>query len=219
VLITLTIGSLLMVSVMSATHGLSNAQARVQGRADHLAEARRAMQTILGELRNVRRDALRETSTVVGRRGIGAGNSDRIELQVIDNRQVRPDAAESDQYEVSFFLENRGDSPLPSLMCRKDHAFDDYPQDGGIVSVVAEGIVGLTIDYYFAGEWKREWVSTEPQPPQAVRVTIAAATTPNQTNRRDWNVVELSSVVTLHAARRIDIAQDQNAPRAGGQPR
>ncbi len=216
VLLTLTIGSLLVVSVMSATHGLSNAQARVEERADHLAEARRAMQAILGELRNVRRDALSEASPLVGRREIGAFDSDRIDLQVISSRRVRADAEESDQYEIAFFLEQRDGAALPSLMCRRDHSFDDYPIEGGIVSVVAENIVGLTFDYYFAEEWRREWPSTEPLPPQAVRVTIAASTPPSRTNRGGSKVVELSSAVALHAVQRQGGRQNQNSPPAGG---
>ncbi len=217
VLLALTIGSLIVVSAVSATRGMSRAQVSVRQRADRVAEARRAMDAIVGALRNVRRDPTFEAPIVIGHRGVGVADSDRIDLQVIGNRPVRADGIESDQYEMAFFLEQRGKG-MPALMCRRDHAFDEYPEEGGIVSVLAEGIVGLNFEYYFAGEWHQDWASTQPQPPQAVRVMLAAASPPDPTQKGAPEVLVLTSAIAIKVEAPQKPSPEQNKAAAPGGP-
>lgn len=198
----LTIGSLLVISAVSATQALTTTREKMDRRTERSAQARRALETITGALRNVRRDASEaDKPVVIGYRGDSSGG-DRINLAVIDDRRVRRDGPESDQYEVSFFLsatdQNR---PLPSLMCRRDHALDDHIEEGGIVTAVADGIVGLTFEYRAVDSWYNEWATTEMQPPEAVRVTVVAANKP-ESGAGSPDVLVLSTVVPIHAAAR-----------------
>jgi type II secretion system protein J len=210
VLVTLTIGSLLVVATVSATRSLTTAREAVDRRAARVGEARRAMEAIVGGLRNVRRDPIAGKPLVVGRSGgRGAGN-DAITFLAIDGRRVRAEGAESDQYEMSFRLSGAAEGRLPALLCRRDHGFDEYPEEGGVATVVAEGIVALSFEYYSKAQWYTEWPATEPRPPEAVRVTLVAATAPKPGSRRTPDTTVLSSVVTIHAN------QPEEQPRSGG---
>jgi len=198
-LVTLTIGSLLMVSVVGATRALSSSRESVDRRVARQAAARRAMETIVAALRNVRRDPIRDEPVLVGTRGEGGSQGDRIDLLVINDRRCRPDGAESDQYEVSFSLSQRPGATLPALMCRKDHAFDEYPEDGGLVTLVADGIIGLSFEYLSGEQWLDDWPADEQRVPDAVRVTVAASDTKTMPARNKPNVTALSTVVALGA--------------------
>jgi len=173
--VTLTIGSLLVVSVVSATRALARTRASIDRRVERSAAGRQALETIVAALRNVRRDPIRQKPVLVGHRGATPQEGDRIDLLVLSHRRNRAEGAESDQYEMSFSLEQRPGSAVPALVCRKDHALDDEPDDGGLVTVVAEGIVGLSFTYWSGEEWLNEWPALSPRPPDAVRVTVAAA--------------------------------------------
>ncbi len=198
-LVALTIGSLLVVSVVSATRALSRSRESVDRRVERQAAARRAMETVVAALRNVRRDPdpTRREPVLVGQSGAGSQGTDRIDLLVISDRRCRPDGAESDQYEVSFSLARPPGAELPALMCRKDHALDEYPEDGGLVTVVAEGIVGLSFEYLSGERWMNDWSALEPGPPDAVRVTVAAADREPASARAGPDVTVLSTVVAI----------------------
>lgn len=200
-LVTLTIGSLLVVATVSATRSLTNARRGVDERTARVAEARRALETIVAGLRTVRRDPSPDRALIIGRSGGQGRGQDQITLQAISDRRVRADGAESDQQEISFYLSPAGPAGEPSrLLCRRDHGFDDDPEKGGIATVIAEGIISLSFEYYSAGQWYPEWPPTEPRPPEAVRVTLAAAseTQPGPSRRRP-EVTVLTSMVAIHA--------------------
>jgi type II secretory pathway component PulJ len=222
-LVAMTISSLLVVSVVSATRALSSSRQGVDRRMARVASGRRAMETIVGALRNVRRDPLREQPVIVGQRG-GAGETggDRIDLQVIGDRQVRPDGAESDQYEVGFFLAKPTGQRLPVLMCRTDHGLDEHPEDGGIAMVVAEGIVGLSFEYYADGQWVHEWSSAEPRAPEAVRVVVAAVGPAPDDASAPPSPLVLATVVPIHVnpptAQQPPPPQQQQPPPPPGSP-
>ena len=225
-LVTLTIGSLLVVSAVSATRALAGSREALNRRVERQATARRAMETIVAALRNIRRDPIGQEPALVGKRGGSDLDGDRIDLLILDSRRCRPDGAESDQYEMSFFLTQRPETELPALMCRKDHAFDDKPYDGGLVTVVAEGIVALSFEYLSGQQWMPDWPETEQRPPDAVRVTVAATNTdaggegPALADRQ-LQVTQLSTVVALGKSRpptqRPGMTPEQGAP-AEAQP-
>ncbi|MHC4675971.1 MAG: PulJ/GspJ family protein, partial [Planctomycetota bacterium] len=199
VLVALTIGSLLVVSLVSATRALSNTRESVDRRIMRTSSARNALETIVAALRNVRRDPIRKKPAVIGYPG-EPDTGDRINLQVISDSRSRPDGQESDQYEVSFYLNMLEDQQLPSLMCRKDHGLDDEHEQGGMATVVAENIVGLSFAYRRSDvEWVNEWSEFEPDAPKAVRVTVAAIDAGLQDMPVESDVTVLSTIVPIHS--------------------
>lgn len=199
VLVTLTIGSLLVMSAVSATRALTGARASVDRRVERVSEARRAMEAIVAALRQVRRDPLGpEKPLVVGVSGGRNAGRDSINLQVISDRRARRDAIEADQHEVGFFLsEQKSDGRMPVLLRRRDHALDDHPDEGGVVMPVAEGIVSLSFEYLSGEQWYPEWPATEPRPPEAVRVTVVAATPPPKDSRLAPDTTVFSTIVPI----------------------
>ena len=198
VLLAMTISSLLVVTLVGATRTLSDARDRVQRRSDRLLEARHAMSAIVCAMQNVRRDPVSGERIIIGERGDKSGN-DRINILVVSDRTARPDSQETDQYETSFFLMKHTGGNFSDLVCRKDHALDDHPQEGGLATVVAEGIIGLSFEYYTGSQWQNEWTELESQPPVAIKITICATdTTENIKPNVPPDVIELSTIVAIN---------------------
>jgi hypothetical protein len=183
VLLAATISALLVMTVVSTTRSLTVSRDKIESRSSRRIEARNGLEAIVAAMRNVRRDGAGKDPVVIGHHG-GQGQNDRINLLVIDDRRSRSDGEESDQYEMTFYLWKPEGVAFPSLMCRKDHALDDYPERGGLATVVAEGIVGLTFEYYDGEEWREEWSDQETKPPREVRVTLTAV----ETDRKETNL-------------------------------
>lgn len=198
VVLALTISAILLGSLVTSTRAIARSREHTYARLDRTANAQRAMQTILGALRNVRRDPSQQAPLIIGKND--ANGSSRIDMQVIGDHPARADGVGTDQQEVGFYIE-RSAAGMPVLMCRRDIALDDKPTEGGVATLVAEGIVDLHFEYYQGGQWYREWASTQPQPPQAVRVTLSAASPARQGKQsggtQDREVVTLSAAVAI----------------------
>jgi len=196
-MLALTITALLVGSIVSATRTLTDSRKTAERRMERLTEARRAMNAIVAELRNVRRDVIADHPAIVGHTsGPDVGN-DRIDLLVTSDRRSRPDGAESDQYEVSFYLIRSSERRQTVLVQRKDHALDDHPDEGGIATVVAEGILALAFEYYTGSEWENEWSQLAPEAPEAVRVTVVAGNSDGDSSVRPADTITLSTVVRI----------------------
>lgn len=213
VLATLTISSLLVVCVMSATRGLTTTREKVGTRVERSLGARQAMDSIVSALRNVRHDPKQRYPVVVGRSGGRGAANDRIDLLVFSDLPARGDGAESDQYEVAFYLMQRPGQPFSSLVCRKDHALDDFPEDGGLVTVIADGITGLSFEYFSEEEWQTEWAREQIRTPRAVRVTVQASSLARGPSGEHVETSVLSSIVPLRAGKSQTVIQpEQNRP-------
>jgi prepilin-type N-terminal cleavage/methylation domain-containing protein len=204
VLAALTIGSLLVAAAVSATRALSGTRRVVDRQVQRQEAARAAIEAVVAGLRNVRRDPIRDEPIIVGTR---ERDGVRIDLLVIGDTRCRPEGAESDQYELSFFLGRPTGRPWTALMCRKDHAFDDQPRDGGMVMVVAEPIVGLEFAYLADGQWQEEWSALSTTPPEAVRVTVTAIDVEEGPSAGRPETTTLSTVVPI----RVDLPPAKSA--------
>lgn len=205
----LTIGSLLVVSAVSATRALAGTRQSVDRRVERTEAARVAMDAIVAALRNVRRDPISDEPVVVGTANDSGEMGDRIDLLVLSDVRVRRDGPESDQYETSFFLGRPAGRPHTALMCRRDHALDEGPRDGGIVTVVAERIVALTFSYYAGNTWQDEWPPLSVKPPEAVRVTVTAIDNEESLRGAAPETTTLSTVVPIH----VDLPPSKNPKR------
>lgn len=217
-IVALTISAMLLVSVVSTTRVLSGTRQSVERRVDQGAAARHAMETIVAALRNVRRDPTRERPVVIGRSGGRGTGNDRIDLLVISDVRGRPDGSESDQYEQSFYLTECPGRPGLVLLNRRDHALDDHPQEGGVGTIVAEGITTLSFAYYSGAEWRDEWSDLEVRAPEAVRITLTAVPAAPAEGPRPVEPVVLSTIVALHANEPVDDRAADRRRRAEARP-
>ena len=76
---------------------------------------------------------------------------------------------------------------------------DEFPEDGGIVSVVAEGITALVFEYLSDEQWLRDWSAFEPAPPQAVRVMVSATDVKSASRSGSRDTTVLTTVVSIGA--------------------
>ncbi len=215
-LLAMTISSLLVMCILSATRAISGSRDRVEKRSQRLLEARNGLESIVAALRNVRRDSVSPDHAILGHNGEG---NDRINLLVVSDKAARMGEEESDQYEMTFYLWKPSGRNLPLLMCRKDPAMDDHPEEGGVATVVAEGIVGLMFEYYTGEQWQNEWTELENRRPKAVRVTLAAMAGEREEVNRQSNEkpVVLSTIVAIHSSRGIMQSADTIEKNGGGQ--
>lgn len=214
-LVSLTLMALLTASIVSATRALTATRTRVDEHIAASAAARQGLEAVVAALRNVRRDPDRDHPLIIGESGDG-GNS-RLALQVISDIKARADSPESDQYEVGFTVWQRDDG-VPVLLCRRNNGLTDKPGMGGIATVVAEGIVGLSCEYYSQGQWQNEWTEAELGVPEAVRVTVAATGVPARraTGARISPAV-FSTIVAIHAEQPEDVGPQGQEGKQQGQ--
>jgi type II secretory pathway pseudopilin PulG len=217
VLLATTISALLVMTVVSTTRSLSTSRDKIESKSSRRLEARNGLEAMVAALRNVRRDGAGKNPVLIGYDG-GEGQNDRINLMVIDDRRCREDGEESDQYEMTFYLWKPEGARFPSLMCRKDHALDDYPERGGLATVAAEGIVGLTFEYYDGETWREEWSDQETKPPKMVRVTLAAV----ETDRKEtgWSMrpepMVLSTAVAIESETKRETNESKDDKQNAG---
>ena len=100
----------------------------------------------------------------------------RDEILVFNNRmQATRDLqynGDGMEFETHYRVED--DDLGPMLWQRRDPMPDAYPEGGGIVTPVVEGIMGLDIAVWNGIDWLDEWDSDEDGIPWAFRVTVTA---------------------------------------------
>ena len=101
------------------------------------------------------------TSTIfLGKR---AGNGMRLDFTSFSHFIMRADARESDQNELSYFIENDPkDSSRKNLMRREQNRIDEKPTEGGISQVMAEDVESLDFEFYDykSDQWEDDWDSS-----------------------------------------------------------
>ena len=100
----------------------------------------------------------------------------RDEILVFNNRmQATRDLqynGDGMEFETHYRVED--DDLGPMLWQRRDPMPDAYPEGGGIVTPVVEGIMGLNITAWNGLDWLDEWDSDEDGIPWAFRITVTA---------------------------------------------
>ena len=101
------------------------------------------------------------TNTVfLGKR---ASNGMRLDFTSFSHFIMRADARESDQNELSYFIENDPkDSSRKNLMRREQNRIDEKPTEGGVSQVMAEDVESLEFEFYDykSDQWEDDWDST-----------------------------------------------------------
>ena len=111
--------------------------------------------------------------------GVDEGDHDKITFETLSHVRYLKDAKESEQAEVSYFLESDPEES-GSFLLRKREASppDATPEEGGVTATLLEKVVGLNFRYYNAqkGEYADTWDSTKSDNlnklPRAVEMTL-----------------------------------------------
>lgn len=90
------------------------------------------------------------------------GSSHRLDFTSFGHYKTRADANESDQNEVSYFVDrDPDDNKVKALIRRYSPRIDDEPDEGGVQQVLARNVEGLELEFYDEQDdrWVDEWDS------------------------------------------------------------
>lgn len=132
----------------------------------HYHEMRQAMLRMSRELSMAYLSAHRDcedprSKTVFATRRSGGGM--RLDFTSFSHYKVRADANESDQNELSYFVDRDPDDPTQqALMRREATRIDEEPEEGGSEEVLAHRVTDLRFSFYNARDdrWEDDWDST-----------------------------------------------------------
>jgi general secretion pathway protein J len=119
----------------------------------------------------------KETTLFVGTdESAGGTPADNLDFTAYSHHRRDPEAKESDQTEIGYFL-RKGLEEESALMRREKKRIDASPLSGGKVYEVSSNILGLDLRYRDSeGAWSDSWDSraTEgtPRLPSAVEITL-----------------------------------------------
>jgi general secretion pathway protein J len=116
--------------------------------------------------------------------GTDSGKGARIDFTSFSHLRLYRDAHESDQNELSYYIDqDPHDSDENALVRREQRRIDEDPRKGGQVEVLIENVKGFELGYLenLTGEWVTTWDTTQAamQPnrlPTQVRIKL---TVPN----------------------------------------
>jgi general secretion pathway protein J len=100
------------------------------------------------------------TSTIF--QGKRASFGTRLDFTSFSHYKLRADANESDQNELSYFVEIDSEHPgRKNLMRREQNRIDEHPDQGGVEQVLAENVESLSFEFYDpkADRWEDDWDS------------------------------------------------------------
>jgi general secretion pathway protein J len=117
------------------------------------------------------------TATIFATRRVATGA--RLDFTSFSHFKTVADANESDQNELSYFIEaDRDDGSKKNLMRREQARIDENPEEGGAAQVLAENVESLEFSFYDAkaDQWRDEWDSRGPDSrnrlPKFVKITL-----------------------------------------------
>lgn len=123
------------------------------------------------------------------------GRVDRDEL-LLFNTRLRPirdnvDYGEGIEYETQYRVVDEAGGPV--LWQRRDAVPDEYPDGGGMVVPIVEGVAGIKLEAYDGESWLDSWESDFSGLPYAVRITVTVPITESPYDRP----VVLRTVVSI----------------------
>ena len=87
----------------------------------------------------------------------------RLDFTSFSHFVMRADAKESDQNELSYFIENDPkNARQKNLMRREQNRIDERPTEGGVTQVMAEDVESFEFQFYDSksDRWEDDWDST-----------------------------------------------------------
>jgi general secretion pathway protein J len=95
--------------------------------------------------------------------GKRANSGTRLDFTSFSHYKMRADAKESDQNELSYYVEHDPDhSDVKNLMRREQNRIDEKPEEGGTAQILAENVEELSFSFYDtkSDQWEDDWDNT-----------------------------------------------------------
>lgn len=205
-LIELILACVMMTILFSATYAsLSQAirsRDRAVARTAAYTRAGLAADLIARDVSNaLRASDLLEAKVAIVREGRAGSGLDGLLLFTHIDRPVRPASGqpEGDECETQYRLEPVGIGASPdearyALWRRRQPVPDEYPDAGGVASVMVDGLRSLTVEAYSGSEWRTDWDSDNDGLPYAIRLTVVGVDDDGRASATVRRVVALDRV-------------------------
>jgi len=95
--------------------------------------------------------------------GKSSSNGMRLDFTSFSHFKIRSDANESDQNELSYFVDNHPDDAGRKALFRREQVrIDAEPEEGGSIKLMAEDVQEILFEFFdpIDKEWEDEWDST-----------------------------------------------------------
>jgi type II secretion system protein J len=179
-LVELTVAAIISALIAGATAvsiaSLSRAKSKAAGREQAFARAELAAGRMALDLQSAVRDSDLRFAHISVRSG-REGEWDRDEVLIL-SRSLRPlrgtDDPEGGEYEVQYRIMDDPRDGGPALWRRVDAGHDSAIDAGGMASILARGVISLSIEAMDSQEWFETWDSDLNGLPHAVRVMVTA---------------------------------------------
>jgi prepilin-type N-terminal cleavage/methylation domain-containing protein len=179
-IVAMIIGALVAAATTVSLSQALRSKARSVARQQAFARAQAGVDRIAADAEVAVRDHDLRFARVLVRAGAPiAGAVDNTDLLLFCRTMRRarglPDTPEGPDFEVQYKLLGTGrNAPGPALWRRVDPGLDPNPEGGGVASVVADRVIGLTIEASDGDVWLPLWDSDYDGLPHGLRITVRA---------------------------------------------
>jgi len=176
ILVASVISAFIAVTAVSAMKTISLGRSKIEDRSVAAGELRYVSDIIRKDMANLYRSDKPEKVVLVGSLEIGeTGMTSVLKAHVVNMVKARVGQPESDVFEVQYFLQQTDEKTL--FMRRLQPNPFDQEIAGGILTAIAENIVGFTVTYLNeVEEWMDEWPEENTNLPNLVKIDLTAET-------------------------------------------
>ena len=169
VIVSIAIMTMVALLIYGAFDSLSRGKKGEEMRSDRSRQGRDAMSRMVREMGSAFLSAHAPTSPSMVTRitaFIGQNNPefDRVDFSSFAHRRIEKDSKDSDQSEIGYFVVRDPNVEGKMDLVRREQApIDQDPKRGGVVSVLAEDVVGFDLRYLdpITGSWQETWDTTQ----------------------------------------------------------
>ena len=214
VMVASVIGSFVALVAVGALRTVIVGKETVNGNIAAADELRFAAESIRSDLSNLYRDKDARSRKLVGAiEGSGFSAVTSVTMRITSSAKARVESIEGDVYEVQYFLQLDDErSALAKRLCPITGVEEEDETMGGILTVIAENIVGFDVQYYDGQEWLTEWLAEDGSLPELVEVSLSAM----PEGQTDENKM-MRKVFTINFPRMPQASPEQNSSEQNSQ--
>lgn len=140
-------------------------------------ELRFAAEIMRKDFANLYRDRNRKQMKIIGSiEGPDGIPLVSLNMRIVSPTKARPQAIEGDLYEVEYFIRKELDrSTLCRRLCPVVGIEEVESTKGGMLTVLTENIVDMSIIYYDDNEWIEMWPESMERLPSLIQVALTAS--------------------------------------------
>jgi len=173
IIVATVIGAFVAVTAVGTLRAISASRSKVEQNLEMAAELRFAEHMIGSDLANLYRDPDRQKVTFVGSvQSTDAGRFSRLLIHTVNRTKARPEEPEADVYEVEYYVLAEDNRTVLMRRLFPNPYESDEPH--GVLTEVAEDIVGFDVIYFDGEEWADAWPEEMSQLPRLVDVSLTA---------------------------------------------